>query len=350
MGGYPAFPALSETIEGELSAPHWLDAMLTYLAEKHYNRFLAIANSGLWVATHPYIYNHFYQEGKDALSPRPPGALRAAEGGWRFEYPYDPLSQASKPGLTTVSGPPDTPLGDPVGLIAMGDAFMQRFDLLFGGGAIPVVGTEGGIFPVPRGPGEFHQLDTRYPGYGYQDHAEATVAMFNWIAQSGPPWMFGVALWKENDYYDASPFVAPAVGLMSQYPALQKQVPPLEAIDGVNGRSAPRLGPGPIHGTPDLHFVLIMPGFNSDWFFSSGSTYWERFRPSILPDIGFISNIPYEKTCAVTLLATPETVERVKGQFKQRFPNVWLDVLAAQTQEELAQVLAFRASTGRKFG
>ena len=183
-----------------MDVARWLDTMMNYLAENYQERFRTVADSGLWVATHPYIYNHFYQESGGPLDPRQPGAQRAFEPGWRFEYPLDPITQASFPGLTAISGPSEYPLGDPIGLTGVGQAFMAKFEALFGGGAIPVVGTEGGIVPVPAGIADFHQVDKRFPGYDWNSHGEATLALFNWIASDGPPWMFGLTLWKEDDY------------------------------------------------------------------------------------------------------------------------------------------------------
>lgn len=50
----------------------WLRAMLTFLGDNHYERFRAVAANGLWCATHPYIYNHFYQEDGSPNRARPP--------------------------------------------------------------------------------------------------------------------------------------------------------------------------------------------------------------------------------------------------------------------------------------
>ncbi|MBE2196260.1 MAG: hypothetical protein IAE83_18955 [Anaerolinea sp.] len=348
MGGYPAFPALSESVGIHYDVSRWLDVMMNYLAEQHYDRFRGIAQNGLWVATHPYIYNHFYQEGTNPLDARAAGAQRAWEPGWRFEYPYDPITQASKPGITSISGPADAPLGDPVGLVGMGYAFMKKFEMLFGGGAIPVVGTEGGINPVPKFPGEYHQLDTRFPGYSYESHGEATVAMFNWIAQSAPPWMFGVTLWKEDEYYVGDTGVT-AVRRLSESPPIYKNVPPLEPFGGIDPRERLK-GPGPIHGTPDLHFVILAPGFQGDWFFEQGRAYYERFRPILLPSVDYLAYIPYERSVGVTLLTPPGMSEFMKAQISERYPYIWIDLLPIDQPEQVGQILNARAASGRKFG
>src|SRR5438552_2829620 len=87
-------------------------------------------------------WKEYYQAGAGPRQPRPPEAERADDGGWHFEYPFDPITQANSPGLTPVSGGPDFPRGDPLGLSGMGYAFMKKFGEMFGGGAVPVVGTE----------------------------------------------------------------------------------------------------------------------------------------------------------------------------------------------------------------
>jgi hypothetical protein len=350
MGAYPAFPALAEATGQHMDVARWLDTMMNYLAENHLERFRSVADNGLWVATHPYIYNHFYQESAGALDPRPPGSQRAHEPGWRFEYPLDPITQASFPGLTAVSGPSEYPMGDPIGLTGMGQAFMLKFETLFGGGAIPVIGTEGGISPVPAGMADFHQVDERFPGYDWYSHGEATVAMFNWIAIAGPPWMFGLALWKEDDYVRGGLDPIPAVKRLAETPALPKVVPPLDALGAPGGWLAAGGGPGPIHGAPDHHFVVFAPGFDANWFFAHGRDYWEKFRPALLDSTDFVSRFPRRRSLGLTLLATPEMGEYTARQIRERWPNVWVDVVLAGDAETLAQVLADRTASGRRFG
>ena len=125
LGAYPAFPALGETSDDN-GAVYWLDAMLGYMRDNQKDRFTAIANNGMWCATHPYSLNHFYQEfpGQPA-TPRPYQNENGTESGWHFEYPYDPYTQSFDPGRN-VFGNPSAPNGDPNGITAMGIAFNQR--------------------------------------------------------------------------------------------------------------------------------------------------------------------------------------------------------------------------------
>lgn len=353
LGAYPAFPALAEAVGRHEDVTGWLLAMMTYLADNYYDRFREIANNGMWVATHPYIYNHFYQEGSGARTARAPEEQRADEGGWHFEYPYDPITQANDPGLTPFSGGPNYPRGDPVGLTGMGHAFIKKFQEFFGGGAIPIVGTEGGITPVPD-PGSARQLDTRFPPFNWASHGEATLAMFNWIAQQGPPWMFGLTLWKENDYFESPGGLLPAVLRLRQTDPIYKNVPPIEALEGPGPRvvKAPitPIGPGPIHGSPDYHFLIIAPGFNTNWFFQNARDYWERFRPTLITAAEYIAYLPYAKSLAVTVLTTPELADYMSQQIKDRWPTVWFDLIVGEREDDIAKVLKERAANGRRFG
>jgi hypothetical protein len=346
-GAYPGFPSLAESSQPVDSAVRWLDAMLSYLRDNHLERFRKILDSGGWCATHGYSFNHFYQAVPG--NPRQPrtGGINGTEGGWHFEYPYDPLSQADDPGRTVYGGTGRTPYGDPNGIMAMGLMFMERIQEWFGAGVVPVVSTEGGIYPIPNdGP---LQQDTRYPPYDLYVHGEATVAMFNWIASEAPPWYFGMCLWKEDEYLGAPSGKLPAVTRLAATPAPRKGVP---ALDVLGEAPPPRdyRGPGPIHGTPDYHFVLIGPGISPDWFFARGRAYWERFRPSIVTDAAFIPNIPYKKSLGLTLLAAPGEAEKLAGALREKFPPVWVDVIPAQDGDGLAAVLDARAESGRRFG
>lgn len=350
MGGYPAFPALAEAVGRGEDVTSWLVTMFAYLSDNAYDRFRNIANNGLWCATHPYFYNHFYQEGANARQARSPEEQRADEGGWHFEYPYDPITQADHPGLTAVSGGPDYPLGDPIGLTGMGQAFILKFQELFGGGAVPVVGTEGGITPVPS-PGGVRQLDQRFPGFTWNSHAEATVALFNWLAQIGPPWMFGLTLWKDDEYWEGPSGPLPATRRLMETPPAFKSVPPIDALEGPGPHVVKvPVGPGPIHGSPDYHFLVVAPGFNTAWFFDNARDYWERFRPTVISSTDYIAYLPYAKSLGITVLATPDVAGFMTQQIKQRWPTVYFDLITGEQEADVATVLRERAASGRRFG
>lgn len=345
-GCYPGFIPLAESDTPRYAAVMWMDAFLNYLGQNHFQRFQNVLANGMFVATHPYTLNHFYQDNGRGGA-RLPEQLNAREGGWHFEYPYDPINQSADPGRTVYGGTALAPYGDPVGLIAMGRMFNERAAQLFGTQAIPVLGTEGGIFPF-RG-GTFQQ-DTRYPPYNETSQAEATVAMFEWIARQAPPWFFGVTLWKEDDYY--VPTSAPAIGRLAETPPVYKDVPPLEIMDpNWNAQivGAPS-GPGPIHGEPDYHMVILAPGLESRWFFETAQSYWNAFRPLVTTHSELIDHIPSTQSLAVTVIAPPDAVETMRLVIADRYPNVRFDLILAENLDVVREVLNNRVTLNRRFG
>ena len=348
VGCYPGFISLAESDNPRYSSVLWMDAFLNYLAQNHFERFQRVMANGMYVATHPYILNHFYQEqpGGGPLSARPPETQNAREGGWHFDYPYDPISQANDPGRTVYGGTPLTPYGDPVGLLAMGRMFNERSAALFGSQAVPVLGTEGGIFPFRDG---MHQQDTRYPPYNEQSHAEATVAMFEWIARVAPPWFFGVTLWKEDDYYVPGP--APVIGRLAETPPLLKDVPPIEVMGPGLSIATPVVpGPGPIHGQADFHIVILAPGLEASWFFDTAQAYWNLFRPMVTTRSELIDFIPNTKSLAVTVITPAEMVDTMRLAIASRYPNVWFDLIVADDINDVRDTLNQRVRVNRRFG
>lgn len=349
-GGYPAFPALTEGANDAASATLWLDAMLRYLRTNHYERFVNIINNGLWFATHPYTLNHFYQEvpGQPA-TPRLPAQYNAQEGGWHFEYPYDPLSQRLDPGRTVWGGTPQTPFGDPSGITAMGIAFQQRLAQWFESGVVPVVGTEGGVHPIPyTGP---VQTDVRYPAYNMEQHGIATAAMFNWIAQQGPPWFFGICLWKEDEYFDNG---LPAIGRMIETPQLRKNVPPMSSGREEVVRDVPIdvRGPGPVHAQPDIHMIILAPGLDPAWFFETAREYWQQFRPTVTTLTDFINFFPYSKSLATTVIARQDTAQLAIQAIRDQYPLILFDLIIAEGDDlsTVADIFRARVRLNSRFG
>lgn len=350
VGCYPGFIPLAESDTPRYAAVRWMDAFLNYLANNHYERFVRVLNSGLYCATHPYLLNHFYQEipGGGPTSARPPGQQNAREGGWHFEYPYDPICQRDDPGRTVYGGTALTPYGDPVGLTAMGRMFNERCASLFGSQAVPVVGTEGGIWAFR--PGSFQQ-DTRYPPYNEVSQAEATVAMFEWIANTAQPWFFGLTLWKEDEYYYPGP--VPAIGRLAETPAVMKNVPPFEVMgSGIPDRQLTLTppGPGPIHGAPTYHMVILAPGLDISWFFDTAQAYWNVYRPIVTTQVELIDFIPNTQSLAVTVIAAQDSVDTLRSAISGRYPNVFFDVILADSLGSVAQEFNERVRTGLRFG
>lgn len=354
IGGYPGFISLAESEHPRYASVRWMDAFLNYYAENRFDRFKNALAGGMYCATHPYILNHFYQEqpGGGPLSARPPSEQNAEEGGWHFEYPYDPISQANDSGRTVYGGTELTPNGDPNGLIAMGRMFNERCADLFGTQAIPVLGTEGGIWPFRDGS---YQQDNRFPPYTEESQAEATVAMFEWIANQAPPWFFGVCLWKEDEYYFNGTNV-PAINRLAAIPPIFRNVPPVNVMaDGyspvrISPDGEPLVGPGPIRGRPDLHMILLAPGLNTDWFFETAQPYWNTFRPIVTTRADLLTSIPYEVSVAMTVIAQPDQVHDMTEAIQERYPHVWFDLIVAADLDDVRELFNFRVVSNRRFG
>lgn len=347
IGGYPAFPSLADVNDGTVQDTiTWIRQMLTYLFDVHYERFRTVLNNGAYIAVHPYIANHFYQEipGGGPTSARPPSQQNADEGGWHFEYPLDPLQQANDPGRTVYGGTALAPFGDTVSLLGSTTVVMDMLREMFGVGAIPFVGTEGGI-PAPVGPEDIQQQDNRYPSYTWQSHAEATAAMFDWIATTAPPWFFGIALWKYDLYYRTAVGEIPATARLRQKFPLQKAVPALPALGDIGD-----IVDAPVHADPDHHFVFLTPGFDTAWFFQQAEIYWDAFKPSLLSDVDYLDNIPPERTVAVTAITTSDMVDWLAENIGDRWPQITLDVLIVDQAQQLGQQLDQRVLIGRRLG
>jgi hypothetical protein len=351
-GGYPGFIPLAESDAPTAAAVRWMDTWLNYMAENHADRFRYVLANGAYCATHPYVLNHYYQEipGRGPRSARPPDQQNAGEPGWHFEYPYDPICQGTDPGRTVYGGTRLTPNGDPVGLLAMGRMFNERCASLFGTQAVPVLGTEGGIYPFPL-TAEFpsYQQDNRYPLYTHESQAEGTVAMFEWISNVAPPWFFGVCLWKEDDYFEPGP--ARAITRLRETAPIYRNVPPMEVMgDGTIVDTSLIPGPGPIHGQADFHMVIVAPGLDPTWFFETAQPYWNQFRPIVTTDISLVDLIDHQKSLAVTVISPPDAVIAMTQRIQQQYPNVWFDLIVAEDKQGVANIFNDRVHLNQRFG
>jgi len=370
MGAYPGFPAMADTADHRHATIHWLDEFLKYLKEAHYDETMYVINNGMWCATHPYIANHFYQEppGGPSHVARSHTEERAYEPGWHFEYPFDPLQQNNDPGRTVFGGTPLTPYGDPNGLIAAGWAFQELLKRHFNAGPVPVVGTEGGIWRIPARNDPPHIIDDRYPGYTWLSHPEATMAMFKWMAEQAPPWFFGLTLWGEGDYYEVHGGKVLAIERMETDPVYYKDVPSIDTNSGLGGFGEPGdvepdtdtdvitgpeivvVGPGPVVGQPDYHWLILAPGLQADWFFQAAKRYWQAFRPTVLTDWNTIQLLPGTKSLAVTVLARSDTVDYMNQVIRDAWPNVYYDPLVYDNLNQMKAELDRRATEQRRFG
>ena len=222
-GGYPAYPALAPCgRQGRQASITTHERYFQWLAENAYERARQVFENGAWIASHPYVLNHFYKSGQPNKPSKPRSASSASSADlassassadqWHFEYPDDPICQAARPGTTVFD--------DDCGLLnfRVPIALLRRYFGL----TVPVVGTEGGLF-VPR-PGHVIRQDDRYPGYDLEGHAEATVAMFDWIARHAPPYFFGLCLWLLDDYYPQGRAIPAVRALRATEPRLRPDI------------------------------------------------------------------------------------------------------------------------------
>ena len=190
-GGLPGFPALAQCAhkmtETAIGSIPFYEEAFRHLAELHKEAARDLFDAGAWLAVHDAVLNHCYQD----------------NSAWHFEYPYDPICQATDPGKTI--------LQDDCSLIGHRAAEKLLQSHLGADLHPPVISTEGGVF-MPKG--GWTQPDTRYPGYDYQGQATRTVAMFDWLAPNAPevyamcPWLIANErmghnnpAWTEDAWY-----------------------------------------------------------------------------------------------------------------------------------------------------
>lgn len=111
-------------------------------------------------------------------------------------------------------------------------------------------------------------------------------------------------------------------------------------------------GPGPIHSTPDFHFVVLASQQINDWFYEieAARRYWELFLPSILMDFDVIHFMPNEVSLMVTLITTPDMKQTIQESILQRWQFVGMDIVEITSSMQLAEVLASRTAANRRFG
>jgi hypothetical protein len=168
LGGLPAFPALAQASHHtESGSIPWYTNAFQWLKQNAAAQAVEVFSNGAWIAVHDGVLNHCYKDD---------------QGEWHFEYPYDPICQADQPGKTIMDDD-NSLLGHRVPVQLLQDTF---------GLVVPVISTEGGLLPPQGG---WQQLDTRYPGYNYDGHAERIVAMFRWLQANGEEYFFAMCPW-----------------------------------------------------------------------------------------------------------------------------------------------------------
>jgi hypothetical protein len=109
-------------------------------------------------------------------------------------------------------------------------------------------------------------------------------------------------------------------------------------------------GPGPIHGTPDLHLLALAGGLSSDWFLDTARAYYDRFRPVVTVQLDLIQYVPSSASVAVTLIAPPGQADAVRDALLTLYPNLWVDVILADDLARVRALLDARAQRNLRFG
>ena len=301
-GGYPALPALATSGRDERHGSiTTYQGYFRWLAENAFDRAKAVFENGAWIAIHPYFANHFYRD---------------ADGEWHFEYPDDPICQADDPGRTIFD--------DDVSLMC-GEVPQTLLRQYFGL-EVPVIGTEGGPW-VPR-TGQVIQQDNRYPGYDLQWHANATVAMFEWIAVKAPPYFFGHCVWLLDGYYPGGKAVPAVKMLRDTEPVLRPKFDEEEEVEA-HYRS---------------HYFLFPQGISWDWY-EAASNYLMHFGVTLGQSHDDAGVVHGDLGHTITAINLADDVLEALGKF-----DATLDVIRADTPEALKELLDARVEADARVG
>lgn len=236
LGGYPAFPALAQcSHHPESSSIRWYINAFEWMVRNEPDTAREVFSRGAWIASHDGVLNHCYRD----------------EGGeWHFEYPYDPICQADKPGRTIMDD--DNSL---IGHRVPVQLLKEHFDL-----TVPVMSTEGGVFVPHDG---ILQWDSRYPGYDVHGHAERAVAMYRWLEKNAPDYHFGMCSWLIASELMGHP---PGPWSKDCWFWVGRELP---VVTAVKQMGPPTIGPRPQPTEPEGRARLV-----SDWMTDEEAQEW----------------------------------------------------------------------------
>lgn len=236
LGGYPAFPALAQcSHHPDSSSIRWYINAFEWMAHNEPDTTREVFSRGAWIASHDGVLNHCYRD----------------EGGeWHFEYPYDPICQADRPGRTIMDD--DNSL---IGHRVPVQLLKEHFDL-----TVPVISTEGAVFVPHDG---ILQWDPRYPGYDVHGHAERTVAMYHWLENNAPDYHFGICSWLIASELMGHP---PGPWSMDCWFLVGQELP---VVTAVKEMGPPATGPRPQPAEPAGRARLV-----SDWMTDEEAQEW----------------------------------------------------------------------------
>ncbi|MCC6614606.1 MAG: hypothetical protein IT320_14085 [Anaerolineae bacterium] len=101
---------------------------------------------------------------------------------------------------------------------------------------------------------------------------------------------------------------------------------------------------------PDYHFLLIAPGLGAEWLFDTARAYFDRFRPTIIPDLGFIQLVPPDRRIAITTIARRDLAPTLGVQISQLRPEALYDPVVHDSASDVRNTLDQRAAMNQPFG
>jgi hypothetical protein len=101
---------------------------------------------------------------------------------------------------------------------------------------------------------------------------------------------------------------------------------------------------------PEFHFLLLAPNLGAEWLFDAARVYWDRYRPTIIPDFEFLRLIPADYTVIVTVITRRDTVSTLGVRLAQANPNAYYDAVTYDEFDDMKKVLSDRATIGAPFG
>ncbi|MFQ6015404.1 MAG: hypothetical protein ACE5NP_08180 [Anaerolineae bacterium] len=290
-GGLPAFPALAQAgIDPAHGSVNWTVRALRWLADNAATQARDIFENGGWIAVHAatlnhpldYPYDDVNQKGKPLTSQEYNAHPAGAWGNQPMEVINDWRASDKNPGHTVMDDD-SCLLGFEVPIKVLRETF---------GLTLPVMSTEGGVFP-PK-PGTFTVWDRRYPGYDVHGHAERTVEMFTWLEQEAPDYFFAMCpwlianermnhfnpAWTHDAWYQEEPL--PVVGAVKGMPKTTR--PPIkeEAVEPVV--TVPEAPPAvPTAEEPVSHYLLLGPPSSPTTAVNLGAaqSYIAQFNPTV---------------------------------------------------------------------
>ncbi|MCL4246735.1 MAG: hypothetical protein KJ065_01145 [Anaerolineae bacterium] len=101
---------------------------------------------------------------------------------------------------------------------------------------------------------------------------------------------------------------------------------------------------------PEYHFLMIAPGLGAEWLFDTARAYFDRFRPTIIPDLAFVQLAPPDRRIAITTIARRDVAPTLGVQLGLLRPNALYDPIVRDTAAEVREMLDQRAATNQPFG